>query len=286
METCEDKKNIGVTPCTSMPDMPKGMIWTPPGFTMDEEDLEDPEVWQAKLLLAKGSRIFLWPEFDKVESASTPAAYDQSVLSDNVADQGKYAWRCFINQGLCLHTAMATHSTKNGRVWIWMKNNKLLFTTSGTEGKFRGLRISLLNTEKLQFGDGALASYTPIYLVLRDHTEIDKRGKMIDASFIPDLIPIVDVKLAIVSSSDSTIVFDAYLDCDNDTKLTGLVAADIQLLTTAGVAQTKTLADNGNGRYTLTAGTTFSSGTLTLVAPASLTLKSYEAVNTLSFTIA
>lgn len=286
-DACIDKKNLGVVRCNKFPSMPKGMITTPPGFSLTPTEAADAAVWQAKLLLSTGSRIYLWPEFDKVEDVSTEAAYDESVLSDLVADQGKYKWRAMISQNLCLHKAMFTHSGKGDRVFIWDRKN-FLIGTEMTSGNIRGFKMSLLNTEKLKIGDGSVASYTPVYLVLKDHLELDKHGIMIDGDLVNELNAIVDVTLTLVGSvSSSTIVVDVALSCD-DSPLSGLIAADFLLLKDSdGTAQTKTAAESTTvpGRYTLTAGTSFVDGTLTLVPAASISVEAYEAENTLTVNV-
>jgi len=285
-DECVTKKNLGVVRCNKFPSMPKGMITTPPGFSLTPTEAADVAVWQTKLLLTPGTRIYLWPEFDKVEDVSTEAAYDESVLSDLVADQGKYKWRVMISQNLCLHKAMFTHSGKGDRVFIWDRKN-FLIGTEMTSGNIRGFKMSLLNTEKLKIGDGSVASYTPVYLVLKDHLELDKNGIMIDGDLVNELNAIVDVTLTKVGTeSASTIVVDVALSCD-DSPLSGLVAADFLLLTAAGAAQTKTAAESATvpGRYTLTASTSFVDGTLSLVPAASISVEAYEAENTIAIDI-
>jgi hypothetical protein len=286
-DECVVKKNLGLVRCNKLPDMPKGMIVTPKAFELTPEEAINPTVWQAKLLLTPGVRIHLWPEFDGIEDVSTEAAYDQSVLSDLVADMGKYAWRAMISQNLCLHKAMFSHSGKGDRVFLWDKKNFLVGKLNAA-GNFQGFKMSLLNTEKLKLGDGSVATKTPVYIVLRDHLELDQNGTMVDGSFVNDLLEIVDVTLEVVGTPiAATIVVDVMLSCD-ESPLVGLIAADFLVLTTAGATQAKTAAESATvpGRYTLTAGTTFVDGTVTLVPAATLSVEAYEAENILTIDIA
>jgi len=286
-DDCVVKKNLGVVRCNKFPSLPKLMITTPPNFFLTPTEAADVAVWQAKLLLTPGNRIYLWPEFDKVEDVSSESAYDESVLSDLVADQGKYRWRFMISQNLCIHKAMFTHSGKGDRVFFLDVKN-FLIGTEKSDGNIRGFKIGLLNAEKLKIGDGSVGTYSPVYLVLKDHLELDSAGIMFDGSFVNELNAIVDVTLVLVGSvSSSTIVVDVMLSCD-ESPLTGLVAADFLLLKDSdGTAQAKTAAESTTipGRYTLTAGTSFVDGTLTLVPAASISVEAYEAENTLTVNV-
>ena len=110
---------------------------------------------------------------------------------------------------------------------------------------------------------------------------------MIDGDLVNELNAIVDVTLTLVGSvSSSTIVVDVALSCD-DSPLSGLIAADFLLLTDAGAAQTKTAVESTTvpGRYTLTAGSAFVDGTLSLVPAASISVEAYEAENTLTVNV-
>lgn len=287
-ENCVDKENLGVTRCTKFPGPLKAMITTPPGFSLTPAQAIVASNWASALKDTLSERIYLWPEFDKIEDVSTESVYDEGINSDILADQGKYRFRAMINAGLCMHKNMVTHSGKGDRVFLIDKKNQIIGTEMAN-GNFRGFKLGLLNTEKIKISDGSVGTYSPVYFVLKDETELSKKGLIVDGQdFVNELVSIIDVTLELVGSvSSSTIVVDVYVSCDEDTPLTGLVAADFLLLTDAGSAQTKTLSESTSvpGRYTLTAGTTFVDGTLTLVAPASLTLSAYEATNTLTINV-
>jgi len=279
VEDCVDKGNLGLVRCNKLPAMLKGMITTPPGFSITEANAALPAFWQSRLQDVRASRLYLWPEFDKVEDVSTDAAYDESPLSELVADPGKYKWKAMISQNLCTHKAMFTHSGKGDRVFLWdVKNN--LIGTRLSNGNFAGFKLSLLNAEKLKFGNGSEGTYSPVYIVLRDHLELDKNGMMLSGNLVNELTSIIDVTLTIIGTpSSSAIVVEAELTCDG-TALVGLIAADFLVLTTAGGAQAKTSLESTTipGRYTLTASTSFTDGTLALVPSASISVKAYESV--------
>lgn len=287
-ENCVDKKNLGVTRCTKFPGPLKAMIITPPGFSLTPAEALVITNWQNALQDVVADRIYLLPEFDKIEDVSTESVYDEGINSDILADQGKYRFRAMINAGLCMHKNMTTHSGKGDRVFLIDKKNQIIGTEMAN-GNIRGFKLGLLNTEKIKISDGSVGTFSPVYFVLKDETELSKKGLIVDAQdFVNELQSIVDVTLELVGSvSSSTIVVDAFISCDEDTPLTGLVAADFLLLTDAGAAQTKTLAESTTvpGRYTLTAGTTFVDGTVTLVPSASLSVDAYEAGNTLTVNV-
>lgn len=290
MECDVVKKNLGVSRCNKMPEMPVGMITTPKDFKIPAATLSDPAALltflQDALLAPAGERIYYWPEFKTVENISQEAVYEDSVLAYLPVRDGNYRWRFGIRENLCLHKAMYTHRASSGRAIIIDSENQLLLSETA-EGDGVGFSIQLLHTEKLIFNDGSVATKSPIVLALSNNKELDKSGIIIPFDNFAELYRIVDIKLKVVgSSSATTIVVDAAAECDA-TPLAGLVKDDFLLLTAAGVAQVITTAvedPNIPGRYTLT-GAAFVSGTLSTVPPSELSVQAYESLTPVAITV-
>jgi len=175
---------------------------------------------------------------------------------------------------------MFTHRRTSGRVFL-IDQNGALIGTELSNGDFAGFSIALLNTEKLKFTDGSVATESPIVVALSNNIELDKNGAMFDASdFISELYRIVDVELEIVGTpSATTIVVNVTTVCDN-TPVTGLGSGDFLLVDDDnGATHAQTAAESSTipGQYTLT-GVSFEDSTLTLDPPDVLSIKAYESI--------
>ena len=282
--TTEDKKNLGLSDCNEFPGLQDGGIETNADFVIPAATLASGAAavqayLQAALLDTIDDRIFMWPPFASFEDISEAAVYQDTPLKYRKVRDGNYRFRFGISENLCLHKAMFTHRRTNGR-WFIKDQNGYLTGTKLSNGDMAGFTIAMLNTEKLKFNDGSVATESPIVIALANNIELDKNGLMFDASsFIGELYRIVDVYLTIVGSpSATTIVVDVKQVCD-ETPVSGLVVGDF------------TLTDNDNGashaissavesttipgRYTLS-GVSFEDSVLNLVAPSALSVKAYE----------
>ena len=109
---------------------------------------------------------------------------------------------------------------------------------------------------------------------------------MFDGSFLDAPERLTDVTLTVVGVPTATsIQVSVNVTCDG-TPVSGLTAGDFIKYTTAGTTQViSTVTETSDGVYTL-AGTGFTSGTVTLDAPATLSVQAYEAVAPVTVTIA
>jgi hypothetical protein len=268
------KKNLGLVTCNKLPQLIRGMITTPNTFSLTEAQALVAANWQNALIAEASERAHYWPPFINFENISEEAVYEDLPLGYLAVRDGNYRFRFGIKQNLCIHKAMFTHRSNQGRAFLYDTENQLIGTMD-SNGNIRGLSIQLLHTEKMIFSDGSVSTKSPIVLALLDNKELDKDGVIIDASFVNSLDRVVQAKLTIVSAADNQIVVDVTVDCDG-TPLSGLVQADFILTDQAGEAQSISGATENNGRYTLT-GTGFESGTLELRDVADLTVEYYEA---------
>lgn len=281
--TCEDKKNLGLTKCPSLPTQISGMITTPRSFSLTKEDAANPAIWQAALLANKNNRIYLWPDFFASEQNSEEAVRDETSLSERQVKDGRYRWNIHISESLCLHKRMFTHSSISDRVFLIDTEGKLIGTEL-SNGEIAGFRVSLLNVDKLMFNDGSVVSKTPVYLSLKDNLELDERGYMTKASFISELERLTDVDLEIVSASATEVVVKVNTTCDN-VPVSGFADTDFILLDGSGDPQSISGATEEDGVYTLT-GTGLVTGTLNLKAPDALSIQAYESTGAVAVTIA
>lgn len=212
--TVEDKKNLGLSNCNEFPGLLSGMIETNVDFAIPAATLASGAAavqtyLQDALLDPIADRIYYWPPFASFEDVSEEAVYQDTPLRYRKVRDGNYRFRFGISENMCLHKAMFTHRRNSGRVFLVDQDGNLIGTEL-SNGDFAGFSIALLNTEKLKFNDGSVASESPILVALSNNIELDKNGEMFDASsFINELYRIVDVELTIVGSpSATTIVVD------------------------------------------------------------------------------
>lgn len=279
--SCITKKNLGKSICTNLPQLPRGMFTVPEDFEATPAEAIDPAFWQAALKAAKATRIYLWPFFVQFDDASEAAVYEETPLADLTVRDGKYRFRPYVKQDLCLHRAMYTHRANGGRaVWVDVAGN--VFGTELPNGNFTGYLLSNLNTEKLIISNGTVSSKSPIYVVQADNRELDAYGVMYDASsFINSLQRLTDVKLTLVGAI-TALSFKVQVSrvCDGE-GVSGLIPDDFLYLKTSDgseqVVATAVEDPEVEGLYTLTQAA-FVDGTINLVSAATLSIDAYESV--------
>lgn len=295
-QICEDepKKNLGVSKCNTLPQVFAEMITTPLSFKLTAAQAADPALAKTALQNALKSglanRIYKWPEFSGFENVSEDAVYEETSLTDILVRAGKYRWRFSISKNLCMHKAMFSHNTRGNARVFFLDVDGNYFGTELSNGDVAGFRISLLNVEKLMISDGSVSTKSPVYVVLKDHKEIDKNGVQFDGSFAGELVPLSDVELEIQSSPAVT-TDDFYVSvkvkCDG-TPVSGLVVGDFEVTTALGVAQVPTAFEEtsaGSGIYHFTKSTDFVDGFVNLVAAADLTVDAFESTGAVALNI-
>lgn len=284
--TCDsDKKNLGLSKCNKLPSLPKTMFTTGDDFVIPEATAGDPVALEAFLqdaLLEK--EIYLWPDFVNFTDQSQEATYQDTALSYVKVKDGNYRFLFGISENLCLHKNMYSHRARQGRVLIVDVENQIL-GTQDSNGDVRGLKIQMLDTQKLKFNDGSVATESPILVALKDNLEVDKSGVLMDGSFVGTLNRVTDVDIVVVSSIATKVIVTVKTECDQ-TEVSGLVVADFTLLTAGGAAQTITsVTEPSPGRYELN-GTGLVTGTVNIKAPDVLTIEAYESTGAKTVTIA
>lgn len=273
------RKNIGRSSCVINVSLMNQMLIVPDAFEATEVEAADLAFWQALLLETnEDERGYLFPAFANVEPASEETVYAQTPLKDVKVRDGKYQYRFLLDTDLCTHKNMRTHNG-NGRRVIFFDIEGQAIGTEKSNGNFTGLKLSLLNVEKLRVNDGTNPTYSPVYVVIKDNKDLDDRGWIIDGSFVNELNPLTDVTLTLSSVAAGSFKVAVTNSCDG-VGISGLLVADFVVRTAAGVAQSVTTAVPdalSPWIYTLDDAVAFVTGTVDLRAPSLLTVKAYEA---------
>jgi len=135
-----------------------------------------------------------------------------------------------------------------------------------------------------------------LYIGEKDPKQWNENGVFAKQTWNPgELEGLVDVTLlGVGAQTSSSVVVDVYSVClsdadeSNTIAITGLVEADFSVLTAGGAAQTITgITESATipGRYTIAASATIVTGTVALVAPASLTTGLFDGTTTIAITI-
>ncbi len=257
-----DKKNLGTGRCQDLPSLIRGIITTPADFKATEADIADQTFWQDAIADSADVRIYLWPLFATVpEDRSSETIYEENPVSYDLVLDGRYRWMAQIAKSLCFHKAAFTHRGKGDRVWIIDGKKNVIGTYVGVndsdEALYSGFTLDLLNPENLKFNDGSVSTKSPLLIALADPNEVNDAvygAFMFACAFLHLLQPLTDV--TIVSGDTQTtsnITVDVAVKCD-DTAVSGLVAGDFSVTTTAGASQTITTVTESStvpGRYVI-----------------------------------
>lgn len=269
------KRNLGVNRCKTMPALPKTMYITPANFEITDLQILDPEFWQAALLANPQIRVYPFPLFKLFENVSEEAIYEDTPLSYEPVRDGQYRFKFSISDGICTHTAMFTHRGSGERVLVQDINNNV-WVTEKANGNYAGLSIAMLNTEKFVISDGSVTTKSPVLVALSDNTELDQSGYIFNGAFLLQLERLTDVELNVIQASIATDSLQLTVNnvCDG-TEVLGLLSTDWVYLDDTGTPVVVT-SSYANGVYTIEGDLV--DGTLTLRAPALLTVKAYEAI--------
>jgi hypothetical protein len=274
------KKPLGLGNCPQMPGYYKQMItttnaWFIPAATIASGNAAVLAFVQAAIL---AKDVYLWPQFFNNTPESEETIYQQTPLGKRKVRDGFYEWLIQFSDSLCSHKAMYTHRATTGRI-IFIDTDNQWSGTYDSSDNFYGLSMQMLNTEKMVPNSGSEVAMSPVRVVLADNLEFDRDGALLPVSSLNTLVPLTEVKLAIISASDSEIVVYATIACDG-TALEGLVNGDFILYDADGVAQAISgVAEGDPGVYTLS-GTGLVSGTVITAAPADLSVPAYESFAT------
>jgi len=271
------KVNMGLSKCNKFPALIKGIITTPDSFFLTPANAALQASWQAAMEAVAAERIYLWPWFVSMENLSEDAIYEETPLAYILVRDGNYRFKFHIKENLCIHRAMFTHRSNQGRVFLVDTDNNIIGKLNEAGTEFKGFSIQLLNTEKLMFSDGGVSSKSPLLVALKNNKEMDKDGYIVTLDEVNDLVRPVDVTIAVSVQTAASIVATVTVTCDG-TKVNGLVLADFKLLNAAGAAQVIDEVTEVDGVYSFTHATdAFVDGTLGLQLVAALTTDPYEA---------
>jgi len=289
--SCEvDVKALGLSKCNKLPKQPKSMFTTPPGFVIPAATIAAGQdavlaYLQDALLDTEDVRIYKFPNFFKAEDITKDTTYEETSLGKKDVRDPNYAFKFSISESLCMHTALYTHKSYNGRIILLDIENKLIGTLK-SNGDFAGLTYSLLNPESLKLSDGTVATVSPLVIEMPNPRQLNQHGALFTLDFVDDLALIIDAVITKVSFISTKVVVTVLAECDS-TPISGLVTADFVFKKASdGTTQSITAAEDANnpGTYTLT-GTGLVTGPLSLVAVASLSIADVNPVEADAITI-
>jgi len=230
----------------------------------------------------KAGTMFVLQDLYEMEDQSTETQYYESPNERRIPRRnGKYRYLYKFILPFEVHKRLQSFTNANVKV-IPFDNDGNIKVYSANGVLSTGFSVSMIKAEKMSeaLPDGTPA-FSPLVIDFDNAQEWNEYGVYVKPTWSPeDLRDLAPVDVAIVGSASATaftasVYYDNGLSSDgsvNNVGIAGLVKADFLSLTAAGASQDSaidTVTDNGDGTYTF-ACTGFATGTLTLVAPASL----------------
>lgn len=292
-EECLEPKNTGEAGnCKALPKQFSRNFLMPKGATIPAATLTDPELLeeflQNKLIAPLSERWYLMPSYTNVEDASEQAVYFESSLADIFVRAGKYRWRVYGELSMCQHRAIFSHAGSNQDIMFIDVSNQLFFAKK-SNGDARGFSLALYNPENLMISDGSNPTQSPTYIVLKNAAQVNDTGYVLKVPFIEDLLPLVDVNIALVNppAPAAGSIRVSVKDTCGGLNIAGLVVGDFKYTSAAGAnVVINTAVPNSDGTYTLTqVGNLFVDGNVDLKAPVDGINKKYESTGAVAVDI-
>lgn len=286
-----DVLNLGASQCKKIPTLLKGFIKTSSDYTITALLAASATQWQTDIKADINARIYLFPQWGKAfEDVSSDQILEETPLGVMDVDPGQHRWKLGFTENLELHKAIYSHRNTEGRIFLIDRENKIIGTSDDDGVTLKGFLLDNLLPEKLKLSDGTISTKTWVGVYLADNTELDKRGFMVDASFVNSLIPLTSVVITIAAApvpSATAFNFSVASALDG-TPIIGLVQADLLFKDAAGDNQDSTIDTVAepldDGDYVV-AGTAMATGSLTLVLPSALTLTAFESTGAQTVTV-
>jgi hypothetical protein len=263
----EKKKNVGgLDRCPIMPEYFRSFITTPESFKATPAQAVSKTFWQDAIKAGYAQRIYLFPDLYNNTPDPEETVYSTTPLGKRLVRKGQYEFLFNFSESLCFHKALATHKATGGRI-ILIDTADNLIGTQDSDGNFRGQKIGMFSPEKMLANTGEEVAMSPVRVRLKNQTEFDNNGIMVDASeFINELMPLTDAAITIEAAEATEITVSVNIDCDG-TEILGLTEVDFLVTDAAGDPVDLTgFTDNGDGTYTLEAAAFEEDGTINLVA--------------------
>jgi hypothetical protein len=283
LDCSQQLQNIGVSTCRKLPQAFESFIKTPADFSMTAVNAAVAANWQTEILKPRATRSYLFPLAYDFENLSEEATRVSSNLGKEVQTRvGQYRFRNLFRENLEMHKAMYSHLASGGGILPIDINKKLIYRSDDSGDTLKAFTLDQFAPEKIQF-DPAGVSLTPIYWSLANNEELDVTGfQMQFSSQLIAIKALTSVLLAVEGTPSATSFTLSVKSILDNVGVVGLVQADF-VETVGGTISSVT--DNGDGTYTF-AGTSMTTGTVTLRAANLLTVKAFEASNTVTVTIA
>lgn len=213
--------------------------------------------WTTAIRATTANRIYPFPLADSITVETTDDVYQDFPLSgQKFVKDGMIGFTMSLNVNKALARKLRSFNNRpcsvflvdeNGNIWGWSDDNT----------KVKAFNVQELRVKTQTLPDGTNVVETPVKLVLKDATEWNDYGIVIQPTWNPNgLDGVYDVDVTVVSSAAASVKvsvnIDSYATTDPNGQITGLVKADFAVADDTPSAETiNTSTDNGDGTYTL-----------------------------------
>lgn len=212
--------------------------------------------WTTAIRTTTANRIYPFPLADSITPEMTDDVYQEFPLSGaKFVKDGMMGLTINLNINKALARKLRTFNNRPCSVFLVDENGNILgWSDDGT--KVKAFNVQELRIKSQTLPDGTAVVETPVKLVLKDASEWNDYGVVIQPTWNPlELDGVYDVVVEIVSSSSTSLTvrvnIDSFAVTDPNGQITGLVKADFALKDDTPSAETiTTTTDNGDGTYT------------------------------------
>jgi len=266
-------KGVGV-PCSQVMPLTEiaGIILARPGFTFTNAEACDTLTdWLAAVA---NKDLLVINNVREVEDQKVEDGVYTTAFGDKIHNwEGKQGKRLLITASKEQHEILRTYSNRNWEMFVKDRNNNI-WAILNADDTIQGIKLDYFHVFNQTSPTAERPAMTPIEYQHADPGEWDSNGCYMNPAFrISNIIPVTHVVLTCSTVNGTSHIFTATAAYVPDKKfnadgtaisvpLTGLVAADFEVIDQAGAAETVTVAESATteGTYTLT-GDSMTSGT-------------------------
>lgn len=213
--------------------------------------------WKTAIKTTSANRIYPFPLAVSVTPEGTDDQYqDRPLAGQKLIKEGLPGFSMMLDVNKSLARKLRSFNNRacsvffadeSGNIWGWSDDDTKVYAFDVEE-----LRVG---TQK--FSDGTGSVETPVKIVLKNATQWNDYGVVIQPTWNPnELDGVYDVTVEVVSSAAAKVVvrvcIDSFKTTDPLGQITGLVKADFSVADDTPSAETiNTCTDNGDGTYDL-----------------------------------
>lgn len=252
--------NTGIGSCEFNPDMIRGALRVPIGWTQALADIDDivADIQADILATSHTDRIFPISRFITITDNSEAPTINTSGYGDKeVVKDGAYDWTFLHKEGgFSLHRRLRRNNANNCEVLLWDKNN-VLWGTLAVDGGMKGITTDYLYEEKVKMPDGTNMAQYNLHMVLPKPEQLNEYAAYVQLTSDPeDLFKgLIDLELVQVSVAAGKATIKVQTKCEGvnlyDTYSTALASAALWTCAKAGAAVTITgvVADDDTSAF-------------------------------------